>query len=107
MHALHPWTSLLLTTALAGCAAQSPQLSAPSSSTRGTTVVQMASVTAVRELLVRDDRTPGANPTVTELTVRFEDGRIRSFNIEPGEAFQPGDRVKVTSRNGNTRITHE
>jgi len=107
MRALLPWTSLLLTTALAACATPSPQPAALSSSTRGTTVVQMASVTAVRELLVRDDRTPGANPTVTELTVRFDDGKIRSFNIEAGQIFHPGERVKVTSRNGNARITHE
>lgn len=107
MRAPLPWTSLLLTTALAGCATPSPQPSAPSSSTRGTTVVQMASVTAVRELLVRDERTPGANPALTELTIRFDDGKIRSFNIEPGQIFRPGERVKITTRNGNTRITHE
>jgi uncharacterized lipoprotein YbaY len=105
MRASRPWTFWLLTTALAGCATQSPQPSAPTSSTRGTTLVQMASVTAVSEPLVRDERT--ANPTVTELSVRFDDGKIRSFNIGPGEIFQPGDRVRVTSRNGNTRITHE
>lgn len=108
MRAPLPWmTSLLLTMALAGCATHSLQSSALSSTTRGTTLVQMASVTAVRELFGRDDRTRGANPTVTEVTVRFEDGRIRSFNIEPGESFQPGDRVKITSRNGYTSITHE
>lgn len=101
------WTSLLLTTALAGCATPSPQPAALSSSTRGTTVVQMASVTAVRELLVRDGQTPVANPAAIELTVRFDDGKIRSYDIEAGQIFQPGDRVKVTSRNGNTRITHE
>lgn len=99
-------TSLLLTTTLAGCAAQSPQSSAPSWSTRGTTLVQMASVIAVRELLALDERT-GANQTVTELTLRFDDGKIRSINIEPGQIFRPGERVKVTSRRGNIRITHE
>lgn len=101
---------MLLTAALAGCAAQSPQPSAPSSSTRGTTVVRMAFVTAVRELPASGEQTSGAGPattTIAELTVRFEDGNIRSFNIEAGELFQPGERVIVTSRNGNTYITHD
>lgn len=104
------WTSLLVATVLTGCATPAQRLSALSSSTQGTTVVQMASVTAARALLVRDDQIPGTNPTdttVIELTVRFDDGTVRSFNLDAGQIFQPGDRVKITSRHGHTRVTHE
>lgn len=100
------WTSLLLATSSAGCATQSGQSSAPYSSTRGTILVQMASVTAVRELRAPDQRT-GANQGAMELSLRFDDGTAHSFNIEPGQIFRPGDRVKVTSHRGNIRITHE
>ena len=73
-------------------------------------MVRLAFVTAVRELPASEEQTPDAGPmmpAITELTVRFEDGNIRSFNIEPGELFQPGERVIVTSRNSNTYITHD
>ncbi len=100
------WTSLLLATSSAGCTTQSGQPPAPYSSTRGTTLVQMASVTAVRERPVPDQRT-GATQGAIELSLRFDDGTTHSFNIEPGQIFQPGERVKVTSHRGNIRITHE
>lgn len=93
-------------TTLAGCASRFSQFSSLSLSTQGTTLVQMASVTAVRELPVLNERT-GANQMATELTLRFDDGKIRNFNIEPGEVFKSGERVKVTSRRGNIRIAHE
>ena len=99
-------TSLLLAISLAGCMTQSGQSAAPYFSTRGTILVQMASVTAVRKLPVPDQRT-GANQGTIELKLRFDDGTARSVNIEPGQIFQPGDRVKVTSHRGHIRITHE
>jgi outer membrane lipoprotein SlyB len=50
--------------------------------------------------------TSTATKTVTELGLRFDNGDTRTYNIEPGEAFRVGDRVKVTTHNGTTRITH-
>lgn len=44
--------------------------------------------------------------TVTALSVRFQNGEVRTYQVEPGEAFRIGDRVKLSSNNGQTRITH-
>lgn len=42
----------------------------------------------------------------TELAVRFENGEVRTFQVEPGETFQAGDTVRVITQQGMTRITH-
>lgn len=41
-----------------------------------------------------------------ELTVRFENGEIRSIVQEADETFYAGDRVRVLSGTGATRVTH-
>ena len=41
-----------------------------------------------------------------ELTVRFENGEIRSIVQGADEQFYPGDRVRVLSGTGATRVTH-
>lgn len=44
--------------------------------------------------------------TVTQLTVRFQNGEVRVYHVEPGEAFRVGDQVKLVSHKGEARITH-
>ncbi len=47
------------------------------------------------------DRRPGY-----ELTVRLDDGQMRAIVQEADEFFQPGDRVRILSRGGVSRVTH-
>lgn len=42
---------------------------------------------------------------VTELTVRFPGGGVRTYNVDPNETFRVGDTVKVTTSQGVTRVT--
>ncbi len=44
--------------------------------------------------------------SVTRLTVRFENGDARTYDIEPGEIFRVGDPVKVISNGGEIRVVH-
>lgn len=41
----------------------------------------------------------------TEVTVRLENGEVRTYNVEPGSVFRIGDTVNVTSSGRITRIT--
>jgi outer membrane lipoprotein SlyB len=41
-----------------------------------------------------------------ELTVLLDSGRYIAVVQEAGEAFRPGDRVRVLSGRGSTRVTH-
>ena len=41
-----------------------------------------------------------------ELTVRLDDGEMRAIVQEADEAFQPGERVRILSRGGISRVTH-
>ena len=41
-----------------------------------------------------------------ELTVRLDNGEMRAIVQEADEAFQPGDRVRILSRGGVSRVTH-
>ena len=41
-----------------------------------------------------------------ELTVRLENGDMRAIVQEADEAFQPGERVRILSRGGMSRVTH-
>lgn len=127
MHVDSRLSILLLTVLTIGCTM--PLQSNPdplTSSTQGSTLVRMATITAVGSALVTDGESAeagdviagnaGAPPngqsaparTVTELLLRFEDGDGASvaYRIEPGVVFQPGERVKVITRSGHTRITH-
>ncbi|MEN3295009.1 MAG: outer rane lipoprotein SlyB [Burkholderiales bacterium] len=47
----------------------------------------------------------GATSKVTELTVRFPDGGVSTYNVDPKEAFRVGDKVTVTTSQGATRVT--
>lgn len=41
-----------------------------------------------------------------ELTVRLDDGEMRAIVQEADEPFQPGERVRILSRGGVSRVTH-
>ena len=41
-----------------------------------------------------------------ELTVRLDDGEMRAIVQEADEAFAPGERVRILSRGGLSRVTH-
>jgi outer membrane lipoprotein SlyB len=47
----------------------------------------------------------GATSKVTEVTVRFPNGDVRTYNVDPEETFRIGDTVKVTTSQGTTRLT--
>lgn len=49
----------------------------------------------------------GTGSSTTELTVRFENGDIRTYQIDPSEHFRIGDTVKVTTANGVTRVIRQ
>lgn len=120
-------------------------------STQGSTLVQRASVTHVRDVTVRGARPSGigsvigavlgslagsrigsghgrtaasiggavgggmagqhieqsaASKSTTELTVRFDNGDTRTYQVEAGADFKAGDTVKVITDHSGTRITH-
>jgi outer membrane lipoprotein SlyB len=41
-----------------------------------------------------------------EITVRLESGELRAIVQEAGEAFKPGERVRLISSGGVTRVAH-
>lgn len=41
-----------------------------------------------------------------EITVKLDDGRMMAVTQEADEAFRPGDRVRVLSNRGTTRVSH-
>lgn len=47
------------------------------------------------------DQRPGL-----ELTVRLDDGEMRAIVQEADEPFAPGERVRILSRGGVSRVTH-
>jgi outer membrane lipoprotein SlyB len=47
------------------------------------------------------DRRPGY-----ELTVRLDDGEMRAIVQDADEPFAPGERVRILSRGGVSRVTH-
>jgi len=44
--------------------------------------------------------------TATEITVKFDDGRLIAVTQAGNEKFQPGDRVRILTGSGVTRISH-
>lgn len=141
-------STVLLAGLLAGCAAHKTQ---PAMSTQGSTIVQTAQVTDVRDVTVRGGRPSGVGAfagavlgsvaggmigsghgsiaagiggavaggmagqhieqsgkvdRATAVTVRFDSGETRTYQLEPGTSFRVGDTVKVTTRGGVTRITY-
>lgn len=83
---------------LASCAA--PGTHSPASSTTGTILVRVGQVTDVRE------RVEGSKPPHgADITVRFENGDVRTYGVESTDSLQFGDKVTVTTAKGVTRIT--
>jgi len=41
-----------------------------------------------------------------EITVRLENGELRAITQEADETFRPGERVRLLSNRGVTRVTH-
>ncbi|NMM37122.1 MAG: hypothetical protein HHJ09_06350 [Glaciimonas sp.] len=119
---------LLSATLTTGCSV--PMRSNPNpitSSTQGSTVVRMATIIAAHNTIIVAGGEPAdsgeviadnraAPPrgqsartrTVTELLLRLDDGdgTAVTYQVEPSAVFQPGERVKVITRSGRTRITH-
>ncbi|RJF97766.1 glycine zipper 2TM domain-containing protein [Noviherbaspirillum saxi] len=48
----------------------------------------------------------GSGRSTTEVTVRLDNGELRTFAVEPGESFRVGEMVKVTTNNGLVRLSH-
>ena len=44
--------------------------------------------------------------TATEITVKFDNGRLIAVTQAGDEKFQPGDRVRILTGSGVTRISH-
>ncbi|WP_162256864.1 glycine zipper 2TM domain-containing protein [Noviherbaspirillum sp. Root189] len=42
----------------------------------------------------------------TEVTVRLDNGELRTFAVTSNESFRVGEIVKVTTNNGQVRLTH-
>lgn len=145
---LFPLT-LMTIVLLAGCASTPPEQ--PVMSTQGTTLVQTAQVTNVRDITIRGGRPSGLGSFAgailggiagsrigsgngsaaagvggalvggmtgqrieesgmsrrsTELTLRFDNGELRTYQVEHDEIYRAGDTVKVTTSGGITRVTH-
>ena len=47
----------------------------------------------------------GGTP-ISRLTVRFENGGVQTYDIEPGETFRIGEQVKIITSAGKVRVTH-
>jgi outer membrane lipoprotein SlyB len=43
----------------------------------------------------------------TEVSVKFDNGEVRSYRIAAGEKFQIGDMITVSTGHAGTHITHE
>jgi outer membrane lipoprotein SlyB len=41
-----------------------------------------------------------------EITVRLDSGELRAYVQEADELFRPGERVRIVSSSGTTRVTH-
>jgi outer membrane lipoprotein SlyB len=117
-----PAVSTVMAAMLAGCALQSQPLPL-TGSTQGSTLVQKAVVTDVRDIAFNDARhsvvgsiaggfagqqagIAGSAKRITRLTVRSDDGEISTCDVESSEIFRVGEPVKVISNNGNVTVTH-
>lgn len=80
-----------------------PESSAPPiSSTRGTTLVRMATVLDVQEL------SPATQAGSTQLvTVRFDDGQTAHYELSTRPPLQQGERVTVSDNLGKVHISRQ
>lgn len=135
---------------LAGCTSPSAPPAQPTMSTKGSTLVQTAQVTNVRDVTVRGGRPSGLGSflgtilggvagskigsgggstvasvggavaggmagqhveqsgisrTSMELTLQFEDGEVRTYQVDAAEGYRIGDTVKVITNAGVSRVT--
>ena len=100
---------LALSSFLTSCASPSLPSSPPVSSTQGITLVEMAKVTDVRNLPdtpANNGQDSTGSKIGTQLTLLSDNGEVRNYNVQPGEIFRVGERVKIISNNGNLKITH-
>lgn len=149
MRAGFPILTLTAATLMAACTSEPPR--SGTLSTEGTTVVQTAEVTDVRDVKVHDGHATGIGSVIgaifggvagntigggdgqaiatvagavggslagqhleqsssshssVELTLRFANGDVRTYQVDMGETFRVGDQVKVTTKRGVTHITH-
>lgn len=47
----------------------------------------------------------GISQKSTELTVKFDNGETRTYQVEPGKGYRTGDMVTVTTRGGVSQVT--
>lgn len=77
-----------------------PQSSAPPiSSTRGTTLVRMATITEVRPLPSAEGATAGQ-----QVSVQFDDGQIARYEVSILPPLRPGERIIVSEMRGRVSI---
>lgn len=87
---------------LAGCAVQ--QASPPLiSSTQGTTLVRSGQVTSVGDVATAAASLETRN--TRRITVRFDDGDTRTYEVAAEETIRVGETVKVVINNSKVRIT--
>ena len=46
-----------------------------------------------------------SSTSVTRMSVQLENGEVRTYDLEPGESFQVGETVRITSNAGKVSIT--
>jgi hypothetical protein len=99
-------------TMLPACSAMDTGHAPTKSSTRGTTLVRMAVVTAVQDLAPTNASTgtPQSHQSKDsapqqEVAVRFEDGQTSRYRVAADQNLQPGDQVQVSTSPGTVRIT--
>ncbi|MEN3363721.1 MAG: outer rane lipoprotein SlyB [Burkholderiales bacterium] len=49
----------------------------------------------------------GSGSRFTELTVRFPNGDVRIYNVDPSENYRIGDTVQVSASQGTTRVLRQ
>ncbi|MDB5771691.1 MAG: glycine zipper protein [Burkholderia sp.] len=49
----------------------------------------------------------GSGSRFTELTVRFPNGDVRTYNVDPSENYRIGDTVQVSASQGTTRVLRQ
>ena len=117
---------LLLLGSLAGCANSQSGSSYGRSSTRQEMTVRQGVVESVRKVTIEGGNTPvgtvaGAaiggmagsaleekisKKDGVEITVKLDNGNLVAIVQEADEEFHPGERVRILSGNGSSRVSH-